>query len=51
MDFPGIVFVLHVSMPWGMINYAQESGQAGQGGEVVDLVVVVEEDKVERRAA
>ncbi len=29
VDFPGIVFVLHVGLPHGMIDYAQESGRAG----------------------
>ena len=32
VDFPGIVFVLHVGMPYGMIDFAQESGRAGRAG-------------------
>jgi hypothetical protein len=51
VDFPGIVFVLHVGMPWAMIDFAQESGRAGRAGEAVDSVILVEEDEVERRAA
>jgi superfamily II DNA helicase RecQ len=51
VDFPGIVFVLHVGMPWAMIDFAQESGRAGRGGEAVDSVILVEEGEVERRAA
>ena len=35
VDYPGIVFVLHAGMPYGMIDYAQESGRAGRGGEEV----------------
>ncbi|KAJ9654374.1 hypothetical protein H2201_009009, partial [Coniosporium apollinis] len=51
VDFPGIVFVLHVGMPWAMIDFAQESGRAGRGGEAVDSVILVEEGEDERRAA
>jgi Helicase conserved C-terminal domain/Orsellinic acid/F9775 biosynthesis cluster protein D/DEAD/DEAH box helicase len=49
VDFPGIVFVLHVDMPWSMIDFAQESGRGGRGGEVVDSMVLVEEQSVEER--
>lgn len=49
VDFPGIVFILHVGMPWSMIDFAQESGRGGRGGERVDSVIVVEHGEVERR--
>ncbi|KAF1955661.1 hypothetical protein CC80DRAFT_88365 [Byssothecium circinans] len=29
VDFPGVVYILHVGMPWSMIDYAQESGRGG----------------------
>lgn len=48
VDFAGIVFVLHVGMPWSMIDYAQESGRGGRAGERVDSVIVVEQGEVER---
>jgi len=51
VDFPGIVFTLHVDIPYGMIDFAQESGRAGRAGEDVDSVIVVEEGKAERQAA
>lgn len=51
LDIGGIVFVLHAGMPWGMVDYAQESGRAGRAGELVDSVVLVEEGEVERRLA
>ena len=51
VDFPGIVFILHAGVPWSMIDYAQESGRGGRGGEVADSVIVVEEGAVERRMA
>lgn len=50
VDFLGIVFVLHVGLPHGMIDYAQESGKAGRGGEAVKSVVVLGDGEVERRA-
>jgi len=49
VDFPGIVLIVHVGMPWSIINFAQESGRGGQAGEIVDSVLVVEQGEVERR--
>ena len=48
VDFPGITLVLHVDIPWGMIDFAQESGRAGRQGEDVDSVVVMEEGRADR---
>jgi superfamily II DNA/RNA helicase len=48
VDFPGITLVLHVDIPWGMIDFAQESGRAGRQGEDVDSVIVMEEGRIER---
>ncbi|KAK1809579.1 hypothetical protein LTR12_016055 [Friedmanniomyces endolithicus] len=48
VNFPGIVFVLHVDMPYGMIDFAQELGRAGRGGEDVYSIIVVEEGRVEQ---
>jgi superfamily II DNA helicase RecQ len=50
VDFLGIVFVLHVGLPYGIINYAQKTGRAGRSKEAVDLVVLLEDGEVERRA-
>ena len=44
------MFILHVGLPYRMIDYAQESGRAGRGGEAVDLVVLLETGEVERQA-
>jgi len=49
VDFPGIVFILHVGLPWSMIDYAQESGRGGRNGEVVSSIIVVEEGQVEQK--
>jgi superfamily II DNA helicase RecQ len=48
VDFPGITLILHVDIPWGMIDFAQESGRAGRQGEDVDSVIVMEEGRIER---
>jgi len=49
VDYPGIVFVLHVGLPYGMIDFAQESGRAGRGGEKVDSMILVEDGFTKRR--
>lgn len=51
VDFPGIVFTLHVDIPYGMIDFSQESGRAGRVGEDVDSVILVEEGKAEQPLA
>jgi superfamily II DNA helicase RecQ len=48
VDFLGIVFTLHVDILYSMIDFVQESGQAGHTGEDVDSIVLVEEGKAER---
>jgi superfamily II DNA helicase RecQ len=51
VDFLGIVFTLYVDIPYGMIDFVQESGRAGRTGEDVDSVVLIEEGKAERQLA
>ena len=47
IDVGGIEFVLHVDVPWGMMDYAQESGRAGRAGAgMVDSIVLVDERKL-----
>ncbi len=36
VDFPGIVYIVHVGVPYGMIDFAQETGRGGRSGEAVD---------------
>lgn len=48
IDYPDIVYVLHVGVPYGMIDFAQESGRAGRGGEAVDSVIVAAEEEPKR---
>jgi superfamily II DNA helicase RecQ len=49
VDFPGIMYILHVGMPWSMTDFAQASRRRGQGGEQVDVVVVVGHGEVEKQ--
>jgi superfamily II DNA helicase RecQ len=47
VDYQGITFVLHAGMPYGMIDFAQESGRAGRAGEAVDSMVLVGENELD----
>ena len=49
VDYAGIVYILHVGMPWSITDFAQASGRGGRGGEEFDVVVVVEQGEVEKR--
>ena len=49
VDFAGIVYILHVEMPWSMTDFAQASGRGGRGGERFDVVVVLGQGTVEKR--
>jgi hypothetical protein len=40
---------LHVGMLWSLTDFAQVSGCRGRGGELVDVVVVIEYREVEKR--
>ena len=41
VDFPGIVYIVHVGVPYGMIDFAQETGRGGRSGEAVDSIVLL----------
>ncbi|KAF2633122.1 hypothetical protein BU25DRAFT_445050 [Macroventuria anomochaeta] len=43
-----VMYIVHVGMPWSMIDYAQESRRGGRAGERVDSVVLVEKGEVEQ---
>jgi superfamily II DNA helicase RecQ len=49
VDIPGIVFILHVDIPYSMIDFAQQSGRGGRGGEVVNSMILVPHQKAEAR--
>jgi superfamily II DNA helicase RecQ len=49
VDIAGVVYILHVGMPWSMTDFAQESGRGGQEGQTVDAVILVAQGEVEQR--
>jgi superfamily II DNA helicase RecQ len=49
VDYAGIVYILHIGMPWSITDFAQASGRGGRGGEEFDVVVVLEQGEVEKR--
>jgi len=49
VDYAGIVYILHVGMPWSMTDFAQASGRGGRGGETFNVVVMIEQGEVEKR--
>jgi superfamily II DNA helicase RecQ len=54
VDFPGIVYIVYVRVPYRMIDFAQETGHRGRSGEAVDLIVLltdVESQELARKEA
>jgi len=43
VDVMGIEDVVHINVPYGLLEYAQESGRGGRSGEVVQCKVLIEE--------
>lgn len=43
VSYPGVMLVVHVGLPYGLIDFSQESGRAGRGGEQVDSLVLLEQ--------
>ncbi|KAF2463574.1 uncharacterized protein BDR25DRAFT_245431, partial [Lindgomyces ingoldianus] len=48
VDYPRVVYILHVGMLWSIIDFAQESRRGGRAREEVNLVIVVERRSVEQ---
>ena len=44
VSYDGVALTVHVGMPYGLIDFAQESGRSGRRGEVVSSLVLVEGD-------
>ena len=40
VNYTGVALAVHVGMPYGLIDFAQESGRAGRGGEVVTSLIL-----------
>ena len=51
VSYPGVMLVVHVGLPYGLIDFSQESGRAGRGGEQVDSLVLLERGWQEREDA
>jgi len=47
VDIEGIEEVIHMEMPYGMIDFMQEAGRAGRAGEEVTsrILIVMNEEK------
>jgi superfamily II DNA helicase RecQ len=41
VDFPGIVYIVHVCIPYGMIDFSQETGRGGRSGEAMDFIILL----------
>jgi len=55
VNYAGVEMAVHVGMPYGLIDFAQESGRAGRGGEVVTSLILLEKgwqtrEEAKRRA-
>jgi len=42
VSYNGVALTVHIGMPYGLIDFAQESGRSGRSGEVVASLVLVE---------
>jgi superfamily II DNA helicase RecQ len=51
VNYTGVALAVHVGMPYGLIDFAQESGRAGRGGEVVTSLILLEKDWQPREQA
>ncbi|KAF5544142.1 recQ family helicase [Fusarium napiforme] len=43
LDFPGVTHIIHLGHPYSLIDYAQETGRGGRGGEAVDADMIITE--------
>jgi superfamily II DNA helicase RecQ len=41
VDFPGIVYIVHIRILYSMIDFAQETGRGGRNGEDVDAIILL----------
>jgi superfamily II DNA helicase RecQ len=48
LDVSGVMYVFHVGRPYGCIQFGQESGRAGRGGERVKSMIILEEGDIQR---
>ena len=48
LDVSGVIHVFHVDRPYGCIQFIQESGRGGRGGERVKSTIILEKRDIER---
>ena len=48
VDFPGVVYIIHLGVPYGLIDFAQESGRGGRNGEAVDSIILLDDKEYEK---
>lgn len=48
VDFPGIVYIVHVGVLYKLVDFAQESGRGGQNGEVVTSIILLDDAKYKK---
>lgn len=51
VNYTGVALAVHIGMPYGFIDFAQGSGRAGRGGEVVTSLILLEKNWQTREAA
>jgi hypothetical protein len=51
VSYTGVALAVHIGMPYGFIDFAQESGRAGRGGEVVTSLILLEKNWQARETA
>lgn len=51
LDYPCVRLVLHVDAPYGLVDFAQESGRAGRDGQVSTSVILLSKEKEKKKEA
>jgi len=51
VNYAGVALAVHVGMLYGLIDFAQKSGRAGRGGEVVTSLILLEKNWQAREGA
>ena len=41
LDYPSVRFVIHVDKPYGLMEFAQDSGRGGRGGKAAESIMVL----------
>lgn len=41
-DYPGVIYIVHISLPYRMIDFAQETRRGGRAGVDVDSIILLE---------